>query len=134
MGWQVWATVAIIVAAVIAFASEKNPHRPGRAAGAGAAGRAADRRPRRCPERLRQRGHDHRGRDVRAEPGHRAPGALEPLSRWLSRIRKPWLLTLAMMLTIAPMGAFVKNIALVATFLPLALRACALSGTSPGGC
>ena len=35
------------------------------------------------------------------------------------------------MLAIAPMGAFVKNIALVATFLPLALRVCARSGTSP---
>ena len=52
-------------------------------------------------------------------------GALEPLGRALARIRKPWLLTLALMLAIAPMGAFVKNIALVATFLPLALRVCA---------
>jgi di/tricarboxylate transporter len=58
-------------------------------------------------------------------------GALEPLARLLSRIRKPWLLTLALMLAIAPMGAFVKNIALVATFLPLALRVCANTGTSP---
>ena len=58
-------------------------------------------------------------------------GALEPLVRMLSRTRQPWLLTLAMMLTIAPMGAFVKNIALVATFLPLALRVCERSGTSP---
>jgi len=59
-------------------------------------------------------------------------GALEPLGRLLARIRKPWLLTLALMLAIAPMGAFVKNIALVATFLPLALRVCARSGTPPG--
>ncbi|MEP6511450.1 MAG: SLC13 family permease, partial [Dokdonella sp.] len=58
-------------------------------------------------------------------------GALEPLGRLLSRIRQPWLLTLALMLAIAPMGAFVKNIALVATFLPLALRVCANTGTSP---
>ncbi len=58
-------------------------------------------------------------------------GALEPLGRLLSRIRRPWLLTLALMLAIAPMGAFVKNIALVATFLPLALRVCERSGTSP---
>ncbi|HRO62723.1 MAG: SLC13 family permease [Thermomonas sp.] len=58
-------------------------------------------------------------------------GALEPLGQMLSRIRKPWLLTLALMVTIAPMGAFVKNIALVATFLPLALRVCTRSGTSP---
>ncbi len=59
-------------------------------------------------------------------------GALEPLGRMLSRIRQPWLLTLALMLAIAPMGAFVKNIALVATFLPLALRVCANTNTSPG--
>lgn len=58
-------------------------------------------------------------------------GALEPLGRLLSRTRKPWLLTLALMLAIAPMGAFVKNIALVATFLPLALRVCERTGTSP---
>lgn len=58
-------------------------------------------------------------------------GALEPLGRMLSRIRRPWLLTLALMLAIAPMGAFVKNIALVATFLPLALRVCANTNTSP---
>jgi len=58
-------------------------------------------------------------------------GALEPLIRLLSRIRKPWLLTLGMMLAIAPLGAFIKNVALVATFLPLALRVCARTGTSP---
>lgn len=58
-------------------------------------------------------------------------GALEPLGRLLSRIRQPWLLTLALMLAIAPLGAFVKNIALVATFLPLALRICANTNTSP---
>ncbi|MEO8459778.1 MAG: SLC13 family permease [Dokdonella sp.] len=58
-------------------------------------------------------------------------GALEPLGRLLMRIKKPWLLTLALMLAIAPMGAFVKNIALVATFLPLALRVCARTHTSP---
>lgn len=58
-------------------------------------------------------------------------GALDPLGRALSRIRKPWLLTFALMLAIAPMGAFIKNIALVATFLPLAMRVCAATGTSP---
>ncbi len=58
-------------------------------------------------------------------------GALEPLGDALAKIKRPWLLTLALMVTIAPMGAFVKNIALVATFLPLALRVCARSGTSP---
>jgi di/tricarboxylate transporter len=58
-------------------------------------------------------------------------GALEPLSQLLMRIRRPWLLTLAMMLAIAPLGAFIKNIALVATFLPLALRVCQRTNTSP---
>ena len=58
-------------------------------------------------------------------------GVLDPLTRQLMKIRKPWLLTLAMMLAIAPLGAFVKNIALVATFLPLALRVCQRTGTSP---
>jgi di/tricarboxylate transporter len=58
-------------------------------------------------------------------------GVLDPLTRLLLKIRKPWLLTLAMMLAIAPLGAFVKNIALVATFLPLALRVCQRTGTSP---
>ncbi|MHB1058613.1 MAG: SLC13 family permease [Rhodanobacter sp.] len=57
-------------------------------------------------------------------------GALEPLTRQLMRIRRPWLLTLALMLAIAPLGAFVKNIALVATFLPLALRVCQRTHTS----
>jgi len=56
---------------------------------------------------------------------------LDPLTRLLMKIRRPWLLTLAMMLAIAPLGAFVKNIALVATFLPLALRVCQRTGTSP---
>ena len=59
-------------------------------------------------------------------------GSLDPLIRLLSRIRKPWLLTLALMLAIAPMGAFIKNIALVAMFLPLALRVCARTRTPPG--
>ena len=58
-------------------------------------------------------------------------GALEPLIRMLSRIRHPWVLTLAVMLVIAPLSAFVTNIALVATFLPLALRVCQRTGTSP---
>lgn len=58
-------------------------------------------------------------------------GALEPLTRLLMKIRRPWLLTLAIMLVIAPLGAFIKNIALVATFLPLVLRVCQRTHTSP---
>ena len=59
-------------------------------------------------------------------------GALEPLMRMFSRIKKPWLLTLVIMVTTAPIGAFVKNTALVATFLPLVLRVCQRTRTSPG--
>src|SRR5579875_521234 len=59
-------------------------------------------------------------------------GALDPLVRLLTKIRQPWLLSLGMMLAIAPLGAFIKNVALVATFVPIALRVCARTGTSPG--
>lgn len=58
-------------------------------------------------------------------------GALDPVINLLSRIRKPWLLSLGMMLAIAPLGAFIKNTALVATFLPLALKVCQRTNTSP---
>jgi di/tricarboxylate transporter len=58
-------------------------------------------------------------------------GALDPIINLLSRIRNPWLLSLGMMLAIAPLGAFIKNTALVATFLPLALRVCQRTNTSP---
>lgn len=58
-------------------------------------------------------------------------GALEPLIRGLSRIRAPWLLTLAIMLVVCFLGAFVKNTALVATFLPVTLSVCARTRTSP---
>lgn len=58
-------------------------------------------------------------------------GALDPLIRALSRIRRPWLLTLSIMLVVCVLGAFVKNTALVATFLPVTLSVCARSRTSP---
>ncbi|TAM91945.1 MAG: SLC13 family permease [Rhodanobacteraceae bacterium] len=58
-------------------------------------------------------------------------GALDPVINLLSRIRNPWQLSLGMMLAIAPLGAFIKNTALVATFLPLALRVCQRTHTSP---
>ncbi|HZP65808.1 MAG TPA: SLC13 family permease [Rudaea sp.] len=58
-------------------------------------------------------------------------GALDPLIRILSRIDRPWLLTLAIMLIVCVLGAFVKNTALVATFLPVTLSVCARSRTSP---
>ena len=58
-------------------------------------------------------------------------GGLDPLIRVLSRIRKPWLLTFAILMVVCPLGAFVKNTALVATFLPVVLGVCARSKTSP---
>ena len=58
-------------------------------------------------------------------------GALEPLIRVLARIRTPWLLTLSIMAIVCVLGAFVKNTALVATFLPVTLAVCARSRTSP---
>ncbi len=60
-----------------------------------------------------------------------ATGALEPLIRLLSRIDRPWLLTLSIMLTTCVLGAFIKNTALVATFLPVTLSVCARTRTSP---
>ncbi len=58
-------------------------------------------------------------------------GGLDGLIRMLSRIRRPWLLTFAFLVVVCPLGAFVKNTALVATFLPVALGVCARSKTSP---
>ena len=58
-------------------------------------------------------------------------GALDPLIRTLARIRQPWLLTLAILVIVCFLGAFVKNTALVATFLPVTLSVCARARTSP---
>ena len=58
-------------------------------------------------------------------------GGLDPLIRVLSRIRRPWLLTFAIILIVCALGAFVKNTALVATFLPVVLGVCARTKTSP---
>lgn len=58
-------------------------------------------------------------------------GALDPLIRALARIQRPWLLTLAILVIVCFLGAFVKNTALVATFLPVTLSVCARAKTSP---
>jgi len=131
MQWQAWATLAIIAAAVVAFASEKiriDMVALTVLALLVALGIVN------IDEALS--GFSNEATVTVAAMfalslGIERSGALEPLGEMLSRIRKPWLLTLALMVTIAPMGAFVKNIALVATFLPLALRVCSRSGTSP---
>jgi len=58
-------------------------------------------------------------------------GGLDPVIRLLVRIRQPWLLQLSIMLLMAALGAFIKNTALVATFLPVALTVCARTKTAP---
>ncbi|HVB84038.1 MAG TPA: SLC13 family permease, partial [Rhodanobacteraceae bacterium] len=55
-------------------------------------------------------------------------GALQPLGRLLERIRQPWLLTLSVMVVVAVLSAFINNTAMVAVFLPLILAVCARNG------
>lgn len=131
MSWQAWATVAVIVGAMALFASEKV--RIDLVALLALAALVVLQIV--TPEEALSGFSNEATVTVAAmfalSLGIERSGALEPLTRLLMRIRKPWLLTLAMMLAIAPLGAFVKNIALVATFLPLALRVCQRTGTSP---
>ncbi|MGN6313056.1 MAG: SLC13 family permease [Rhodanobacteraceae bacterium] len=131
MTWQAWATAAIILLAMVLFASEKV--RIDIVALIALAllmvlGIVS-------PEEALSGFSNEATVTVAAmfalSMGIERSGALDPLSRLLSRIKQPWLLTLGMMLAIAPLGAFIKNVALVATFLPLALRVCARTGTSP---
>ncbi len=131
MTWQAWATAAIIVGAMALFASEKvrvdvvalitlgllvaiGIITPGQAL-AGFSNEATV--------------------TVAAmfalSLGIERSGGLDPIINLLSRIRRPWLLSLGIMLVTAPLGAFIKNTALVATFLPLTLRVCQRTGTSP---
>jgi len=58
-------------------------------------------------------------------------GGLDPIVGTLVKIRQPWLLTLSIMLLMAALGMFIKNTALVATFLPVCLTVCARTRTSP---
>ncbi|HTA65947.1 MAG TPA: SLC13 family permease, partial [Xanthomonadaceae bacterium] len=58
-------------------------------------------------------------------------GGLDPVVGLLVRIKQPWLLTFAIMLLMASLGAFIKNTALVATFLPVALTVCSRTRTPP---
>ncbi|MGH8125611.1 MAG: SLC13 family permease [Rhodanobacteraceae bacterium] len=131
MTWQAWATAAIIVIAMALFASEKV--RVDVVAlitlallvGLGIV----------TPEQALSGFSNEATVTVAAmfalALGIERSGALDPIINLLSRIRKPWLLSLGMMLVIAPLGAFIKNTALVATFLPLALRVCQRTNTSP---
>ncbi|MGH8182345.1 MAG: SLC13 family permease [Rhodanobacteraceae bacterium] len=131
MTWQAWATAAIIVVAMAMFASEKvrvDVVALITLALLVALGIVS-------PEQALSGFSNEATVTVAAmfalALGIERSGALDPIINLLSRIRNPWLLSLGMMLAIAPLGAFIKNTALVATFLPLALRVCQRTGTSP---
>jgi len=131
MEWQAWATVAIILAAMVVFASEKVRIDLVALVVLGLLVILGIVDLREALSGFSNEATITVAAMFALSLGIERSGALEPLGDWLATIKKPWLLTLALMVTIAPMGAFVKNIALVATFLPLALRVCARSGTSP---
>ncbi|HEX5488188.1 MAG TPA: SLC13 family permease [Rhodanobacteraceae bacterium] len=131
MTWQAWATAAIIVFAMVLFASEKVRVdlvaliTLGLLVALGIV----------TPDQALSGFSNEATVTVAAmfalALGIERSGALEPIIRLLSRIRSPWLLTLGIMAVTAPLGAFIKNTALVATFLPLTLRICQRTGTSP---
>lgn len=131
MEWQAWATIAIIAAAMVVFASEKLRIDLVALVVLGLLLVLGIINVEEALSGFSNEATVTVAAMFALSMGIERSGALEPLGRGLSKIRKPWLLTLALMVTIAPMGAFVKNIALVATFLPLALRVCQKSGTSP---
>jgi di/tricarboxylate transporter len=58
-------------------------------------------------------------------------GALRGVARWFSRIRRGWVFTLTVMLTLAGMSAFVNNTAAIAVFLPVVLAVAARNKFSP---
>jgi di/tricarboxylate transporter len=131
MTWQAWATVAIIAGAMVLFASEKLRIDLVALIALGALIVLGIVTPAQALAGFSNEATVTVAAMFALSLGIERSGVLEPLGRVLSRIKQPWLLTLALMLSIAPMGAFIKNIALVATFLPLALRVCERSGTSP---
>lgn len=131
MSWQAWATVAVIVAAMGLFASEKVRIDLVALMALAALVILGIVSPVEALSGFSNEATVTVAAMFALSMGIERSGALEPLSRLLMKIKRPWLLTLAMMLAIAPLGAFIKNIALVATFLPLALRVCQRTGTSP---
>ncbi|TAM98516.1 MAG: SLC13 family permease, partial [Rhodanobacteraceae bacterium] len=131
MTWQAWATAAIVVVAMVLFASEKvriDVVALITLALLVALGIIS-------PEQALSGFSNEATVTVAAmfalSIGIERSGALEPVIGLLTKIRKPWLLSLGIMLVIAPLGAFIKNVALVATFLPLALKVCQRTHTSP---
>jgi di/tricarboxylate transporter len=131
MSWQAWATVIIVVGAMALFASEKLRIDLVALLALAALTILGIVSPAEALSGFSNEATVTVAAMFALSLGIERSGVLEPLIRLLLKIRKPWLLTLAMMLAIAPLGAFIKNIALVATFLPLALRVCQRTGTSP---
>ena len=131
MNWQAWAVVAIIVFAMVLFASEKVRIDLVALMVLAALVILGIVSPIEALSGFSNEATVTVAAMFAMSMGIERSGALEPLSRLLIRIKRPWLLTLALMLAIAPLGAFIKNIALVATFLPLALKVCQRTGTSP---
>ena len=131
MTWQAWATVVVVVAAMAMFASEKVRVDLVALIVLGALVIMGIISPVDALSGFSNEATVTVAAMFALSLGIERSGVLDPLIRLLLKIRKPWLLTLAMMLAIAPLGAFVKNIALVAMFLPLALRVCQRTGTSP---
>lgn len=131
MSWQAWVTVAIIVVAMAMFASEKVRIDVVALIVLAALVVLGIVNPVEALSGFSNEATVTVAAMFALSLGIERSGVLDPLIRLLVKIRRPWLLTLAMMLAIAPLGAFVKNIALVATFLPLALRVGERTGTSP---
>ncbi|HXS74175.1 MAG TPA: SLC13 family permease [Rhodanobacteraceae bacterium] len=131
MTWQAWATAAIIVFAMALFASEKVRIDIVALIALGLLMVLRIVTPEEALSGFSNEATVTVAAMFALSMGIERSGALDPLSRLLARIKKPWLLTLGIMLAIAPLGAFIKNVALVATFLPLALRVCARTGTPP---
>src|SRR6185437_816286 len=131
MTWQAWATAAIIVFAMVLFASERVRIDIVALIALALLMVLQIVTPEEALSGFRNEATVTVAAMFALSMGIERSGALDPLSRLLARIKKPWLLTLGIMLAIAPLGAFIKNVALVATFLPLALRVCARTGTPP---
>ncbi|MGH8211718.1 MAG: SLC13 family permease, partial [Rhodanobacteraceae bacterium] len=131
MSWQAWATAAIIVFAVALFASEKVRIDIVALIALGLLMVLRIVTPAEALSGFSNEATVTVAAMFALSMGIERSGALDPLIRLLSSIKKPWLLTLGIMLAIAPLGAFIKNVALVATFVPLALRVCARTSTSP---
>ena len=131
VSWQAWATVAVIVGAMALFVSEKVRVDLVALMTVGALVIVGILSPVEALSGFSNEATVAVAAMLVLSMGIDRSGALEPLIRLLSRIRRPWILTLATMLVIAPLSAFVTNIALVATFLPLALRVCQRTGASP---